>query len=295
MILEKTYYVEELWQQFKHKIASEWEKKYDQFGSSPSQIIKLTQFSRAVHKDIKLHAKRVELFDEQTLYQYLKSDGISLNSKSKTLEVFSVYLGYLDWDEFCKRNESLIRSKQKIDLEGNINTNNKTAMKKVPYSVYALILITLFFLGFMAWWLKNKSSFTDVEKAYFKGVIEGANNSEIKAYASLPNVDTAIFDLYFMNNSKARNTIISRIERRADSFLLDKSSHYNLLHIEYVYKKDKEVRLETQETWRILWVNRFNKSAIPWTATSKQYYILKKDGTEWKIDLNEPYDVVHKK
>ena len=291
MKLANKYFVKELWTQFKRKIEKEWTSKYSEYGDSLKKANNLTTLATAIHSDItkSLNGRKIKVSNSLIIYNYLKSDTLSDKAHLNTLDMFSAYLGYKNWEEFCENNKSVVEAKlEEQETEFKEITEEDKRWKYLWFIIPVVCLI----LGGI-WW-KNSTTFTYVEIDYFKTVIQGANDSELKAYRAVPNIDTQDLDLYFTKDSKARKKITDRVHRKIDSFVLDLGSHYNLLSTKGIYKKNNEIRVETEESWDVKWRNKYTNVLKSTMWTTKQYYILRQNGEKWKIDFNEPLDTVPK-
>jgi hypothetical protein len=296
MKIEKNAFVEELWKQFKQKITRDWPLKYTEHGVDFNAVSELTNLAKSINEDmqVKLRNSKLEIPNFLTLYDYLLKDSLKEKSKNKTLDVFSLYLDYKNWADFCAKNESFLQA-LRANLVGQTSVE-KSQIVVVPRrnaKKYALLAATTLFLSGLLYFsvIAKNDAFSDNEIIGFKDIIEEANKAELASYVSIPKIDTANLDINFTKEGLAKQMITNRIKRRADSFALDKTnSFYRLGYIGYIHNEENEVKIETDESWRLTWVNRFTQKIKSIPIDNMQYYILKYESGKWKVDFNMPVD-----
>jgi hypothetical protein len=296
MKIEKNAFVEELWKQFKQKITKDWQIKYSEHGENFSTVSELTNLAKSINEDmqVKLRNSNLDIPNYLTLYDYLLKNSFKEKSQNRTLDVFSLYLDYKNWADFCVKNESYLQSSRaNLVVLPNVGESVIVVMPKRNPKKYALLVATILFLSGLLYFsiIAKNDAFSDNDIIIFKDIVEEANKAELASYLSIPNIDTTNLAINFTKTGLAKRMITNRIKRRADSFELDKTnSFYRLGYIGYIYNEENQVKIETDESWRLTWVNRFTQKSKSIPIDNVQYYILKYESGSWKVDFNMPVD-----
>jgi hypothetical protein len=282
MKLANKYFVKELWTQFKRKIEKEWTSKYSEYGDSLKKANNLTTLASAIHSDItkSLNGRKIKVSNSLIIYNYLKSDTLSDKAHLNTLDMFSAYLGYKNWEEFCENNKSVVEAK----VEGQEGEYEDVVVKDERWKyLWFVVPVICLILGGM-WW-KNSTSFTDVERDLFKNVILKANKAEINAYKRVPQMDTTELYNYYTNDSKGKDDIISRIKRKMkDSCKVCDNIYGDMIDINYDKKTSHSATVRTTENWKVFWCNQSDSLVGRYKKTVEHIYTLKEENGTWKIE-----------
>ena len=289
-----------LWQQFIHKINSEWATKYTSYGTDINQLNSSIQFSRAVQQDMSTTLKQLgfneTVMNPLTLHHYFKAKGLSVNTKKGTLDIFSKYLGYDRWTDFVEKNPLLPANDTDTPIAIPSITTTETKANQ-PSSKPQRIMLTLgFAICLLAAFFAKKnfsfstSDFSDVEQTYLTNLIENANQLEFSLYQSFPNIaDTSLLYRYFVADGSAIQGIRGTLNRakRNNRLLRVPPSLYELIDIQFISKSPSSILIETNEKWCTLWYDpETNKDERIYDVVNIQQYIIVKDDDAWKIKSN---------
>ena len=299
-----------IWQLFLDKIETDWDLKYSEFGDSIANIKEGKQIAlcNAVILDIKENLKaagvKTKIIDPLVLHGYIQKNGLSSKSKEQTLFMFIQYLGFEDWAMFKKLHgkenifseENATKPTVQEEIEGNIKaeTIDKKATSKSWYLTGTFVLVSVLTIVFFNY--SQRLEFTSSEKALFEKIIDDANNAELGLYKSLP-LDSIQFKAsneklseYFTEDGTAKKIILGGAIKamREKRKLRSPPSSYSKVDIFFKAKREKEVKIETNEQWYLLWYDiESNKDRKLFDTLNHHIYILKFVNGKWRIHMDE--------
>lgn len=289
---ERISYSELLWNDFKVKAEKEWNEKYQDYGEGINNVKVTTKFSQALCSDMKSYMTENNLKYKVpyhlTIDKYWKQDGFPENVQEASLDVFSIYLGYSDWNNFTKTREILVKKEQKIaekslPVAPPANNNRKNAL----LFFLGVGVISLLFFAF------NSENTLD-EKSIIEQVVKESIAAEFGAYATIPDTTTALslIDSFFVKDRSAYTDVTSRVRKiTSRNWILNNANNpstADLLTIETESIEENHAYVNTKEFWLIKWFDTNNDGYIyQYRVTNEQAYILQKNENGiWKVLSN---------
>lgn len=128
-------------------------------------------------------------------------------------------------------------------------------------------------------------------KLYLERVIGEANDSEFRAYAALPEIRTDEIERWFCTGSPALNEILNLLNRhRQKRWIISNPfnpSTKRLLNTKVKKVSQDEAIVNTTEYWYLRWWDdRDGSYAFSYRETNRQMYVVKKEGSQWKVFQN---------
>ncbi|NUO01688.1 MAG: hypothetical protein HUU01_13870 [Saprospiraceae bacterium] len=294
VLRQKQQLVTELWRQFTGKIEKEWDEKYKRrFGefNGFDQINQPFNFAITIHTDMKrLFAEKkidhIEALSEDTLNQAFQKNGLTENTKYKSLDAYACYVGYKNWEDFRHRNEDTIA---RLLNEKETALDGQGKVQRPGFSIKAILkktaIIPILMLSCLAYY---QGCYRATHSREIKRLILEANQAEFNAYKSIPVIDTAFLDRFYTMNSPNREEIKhvlynnSRLNR---SLKTPPSTHQVVeVHIEKIWLNS--ARVKTREKWHLLWQDTSQTPKVKADTVNYQDYYLVWDSEQWKIKTN---------
>lgn len=235
-------------------------------------------------RDFKAHIEEVihikNPLNHRTLINILKG-GFALNAQKNTLNNFSLFLGYNDFDDFCLQKTQRYETLQNIPPD---RFKNKLILG------LSLGLIALF-LTIIIFWHYNSYKATDKEMII--KTIKMANKAQYNTFKYLPNLKIAALEKYYIKGSSAYNLIIHLLNKQKNKRLVisypsDNPSYFTIHSVKVIDLQKDYALAESSEHWYLKWYSlEKNKYELKYDVGNKQTYILKKIEGVWKIESND--------
>jgi hypothetical protein len=282
-----------LWVGFKNHLNESWDL-YATFGTNLEEACEQIKFSEAVVQqmvtDFKDQGINFEPLNHLTLYNYFKTDGFSLNAKTKTLNTFSAFIGYQNWSAFREKVE-----KGEITSQAFPYVHDKAPKPgeggqppRMPGSKWLNLFIFMTALALLSYFIWHHFEETKDEKERIEKAIKAANAAEFNAYMKIPAIDSNTLKKHFVESGTAYNTIVSvllRSQRRNRKLLVPPSS-YVVNDIEVTELDVDQAEAESEEHWVIRWYDGITDSEMLFDTINRHiYYLLKEDG-KWKVQVD---------
>jgi hypothetical protein len=294
----KEQLIHKLWKEFSGKIIENWEEKYQKKHGNFlgfQAIANTFNFSREVKKNIDKDLEKqnipeeIKRVSEGTLNNLFQRNGFTGNEKSSSLDMYCVWLGYQDWDDYYSKHEDEITNSVEISelSTTSIRTSNQVFYsKKIRFILLALFVLST--LGF--WFWSKKEEKRDQES--IKNVIIKANTAEFGVYAAVPMIDTTVLNEFYFKESVSLKTVFGNAIRRgnAGTKLRKNASGCSIEELNIEELNNNSAKVKTKEKWRLVWYSvETNRDTIKFEEFNNQEYFLSKIDGVWKIRLNE-YD-----
>jgi hypothetical protein len=132
---------------------------------------------------------------------------------------------------------------------------------------------------------------TDDLKNYLERVITECIDAEFRAYSSLPDINTAELERWFIPDSPAMKEIMNLLTRHhKKGWIISNSlnpSTKRLLSIKVKKIERREATVNTMEYWYLRWFETGSGSyTYVYRETNQQRYILKKNAESWRVFEN---------
>ena len=317
--------------EFLNKIDQDWSEKYVLYGTI-DDIKQQTNLAKAIEADIykelgKSRRDKGSIPSWGSINNYLLIKGLGPNPKRKTLDIFSNYIGYNNFEDF-KTNSAVTtpvsEDSQILDIGtvvGNTAAKDITIIKpgtepiydslkstgnierfslktKSIVSCFGILFFLIVYLIYKNHQLsKNFSSATisSQEESEIKSIIEKGNEIEYNLYKSIPQLsDTSLLTYYYTNQGSGRKNIITTLKRlKSNSVILDTDDSKRELNANEIYLNrinEKTIKAKTVEKWRLSWKDSISgRSTTIYDVLNNQLYHLVKTNEGWRIEDNK-YD-----
>ncbi len=292
--MARTHAMNLLWIGFKNHLLDSWDN-YQSFGNTLEEACAQIKFSEAVvqHMISDFEEKNIhfEPLNHLTLYNYFKTDGFSVNAKTKTLNTFSAFIGHQNWSTFREKVEKREITRETYSSvprpeESTNGTHFDLRERRSRWLLPAILMVTLLLLlSFFTW---QHFEETKDEKARIAKAIKAASAAEFSAYMKIPAIDTNNLKKYFVESGTAYNSIVSILlrSRKRNRKLLVPPSSYVINDIEITELEEDQAEAESEEHWVIRWYDGSTDSEMFFDTINRHiYYLLKEDGT-WKVQVD---------
>jgi hypothetical protein len=248
------------------KIEEEWQVKWQasqgnfshEFNIANKNAFYISMKEQVPDADINIHSIR----------RFLQKDEKKRGFQVKTLDFFSRYLGFQNWNDYIKP----------IEYTKPIKKNKNWVL---PICILTLIGL----LYFLHWKNEQDRIFRTLNK-----VIIEANQVQLKCYQRLPVYDTTGLDKYYILNKAAYNDIKKVLIRNSIArhwFIKTPPSGYEYFDMKINSLTDSTARVTVKEFWHLQYFNAKIPQKEELTYKSLRpcsCYFLKKNGENWKIE-----------
>lgn len=217
---------------FANKLAEYFEEKVE-------EKVKKLRFSNLEIPQIGIKNTQYGISGTSLLNNYLKPNKLSDAVKDSTLLRICLFLGYNDFNDFQNKNTLALQP---------------FLVKQCIFYPYRIVLFLLFIL--VLCYLKTGAP----SDQQIKSTIITANKIEFDSYKKLKLTDslTTLIDRYWAKHI-ARERILNIIKKHPirGRILIDtlNSSQAKILNIDVVFKSRYYTRVETEESWKLIWFN----------------------------------------
>ena len=282
-----------LWIGFKDHLAESWDQ-YKSFGENLEEACEQIKFSEAVVQnmisDFEEKGISFEPLNHLTLYNYFKTDGFSVNAKTKTLNTFSAFIGHQNWATFSKKVEngeitgdSFSHIPKQVPQSDGIIMSSRNSRTK-----WLLGILFLFTFAALSYFIWNHLEETKDEKKRIEKAIKAANAAEFNAYMKIPVVDSNSLKKHYVESGTAYNSIVSvliRSQKRNRKLLVPPSS-YVINDIEITELDDDQAEAESEEHWVVRWYDGITDSEMLYDTINRHIYYLLKENGKWKVQVD---------
>lgn len=297
--MNKEHALNLLWISFQKHLEEDW-PIYTTFGQNLEEAQQQIKFCDEVVVQMNAFFKANHIaFDPPnplTLYNYFKTNGFSINAKTKTLNSFSAFIGYKNWKDFCENIEA---DQENFDIQKQPSTKsvNNSIGEKISldpkssntraWKKYKFLIITLLLL-LACYGLWQFFSQPDHENLIAK-TLKNANKAEFGAYAKVPEIDSNNLKKYFNVDGTAYNSVLGlllRSKEKGRKLLIPPSSHV-VEEYELESVKDNTAIAYTTEHWIIRWYDSTTQKQILYDTINHHKYYLKNIDGKWKVHIDE--------
>jgi hypothetical protein len=217
--------------------------------------------------------------NHRTLINLLKA-GFALNAQKNTLNTFSKFLGYTDFDDFCLKKQNI--STKSIDI-GAFLIKHKYRLVIIFILVFLFPIVHQTFKHFEE--MKIKEEITDTLRA--------ANKTQFECFKELPNINIQKLERHYTKHGKALELLRKVLMvHRNNSYTIGypdlNPSYFNIQEISIKKILSNEVIAETKEHWYLKWYNlNTQKYELKYDVSNIQFYKLVKENNLWKVESND--------
>ncbi len=297
--ISKKKYLLELWVQFIEEVEEfYWEKYANVKNSKSTQDFKKDSLSSKftdsfaivfqeqvkkkiddlIKNDLPLpytgKENKTSITGSSLLNNFLKVNGFSNEVKDSTINLFCLYLGYDDFEDFkIKNREKLYPKVIKFYLD-------------YP-KLNSFIIVSIVCMALISVYLKTGTPSDETIKDF----IVVANRAEYDSYKKLPIVDSINVDRYWTKKGISRKRIMEILLKhpKLGRILVDtlQSSGAKIVNFKVIFKSRYYIRIETEEHWRLQWYNTKTKVFDKiYDRVDAQVYELLREDNLWKINDN---------
>lgn len=221
--------------------------------------------------------------NHRTLMNVLKA-GFALNAQKNTLNIFSKFLGYIDFEDFCLKKQNCPPNSTKPDFDLAI------FLKK-----YKFKLLIILFLGFFIYFFHLTFNHFEEKRLeeHISIKIKEANKTQFECFKELPNINLKKLERHYTLDGKAFELLRKVLsEHRNNSYTIGypeiNPSYFNIQEISIKKILSNEVIAETKEHWYLKWFNLESKKyELKYDVSNTQFYKLVKENEIWKIESND--------
>jgi hypothetical protein len=257
-----------------------YEKKFsehaDYTGQFSADKIK-DSFGRKLKDYLEAEIGLENVINHRTLINILRS-GFSANAQISTLNNFSRFVGYNDFDTFCAQNPLAEKLPKPIIIE------SQKVIKS--YKNWALGMPLAAVMAFGAWFFWPKEN-TDETK--IRTLIKTANHAQFEAFKSCPDCDMASMKPYYLEEGSAYKYLAAALQnvqkdQRTIGQPKDNPSYFSIEEIYEVKITGTEAVARTAEFWLLKWYDtKQKKYSKKYEVANKQSYKMLKQKGVWKI------------
>lgn len=300
---QKQRLAEKIWSDFNNQLkifnTPEFIKEYGEIGELPRSIISMS-LSSLLHKQfcniVQENGYTNSLLSSESFYRILKT-GITGNTNTETLNMFSVYLGYTSLEDYATKKPITNDTSTKDVINEFIEPTKKKSYFWAVVSVLGLLGISLLIWNNLSS-ERTYNSVADIDSTTQNEIfsfVKEAADVELKTYQKLPIIDTTMLSKYYDNKCESYWGFIIRLINVHHNLNLvvtnkDNPTRYRIDSMKVTRVNKDTVFVNTKEFWYLRW---YYSDSLKYDLTRERmrdfantYGILIKNGKKKIVSYN---------